>query len=933
MIHHHTQKEIRNYDIFKGSVTALLLLLLFLLAGSQPPTGDVAMPVPDTEVAGAALSAPQLLSPAPGSDVNPGMVTFSGMGVPLSTAALVVDGLPAAQTAVQADGSWQMAADLAPGQRSIALQALDAGGNVAAAAPAFLLNVVELDAAVPTESAPDRGELAPPALPLELQLPEAGLLAGMVPLNGIGQPGNEVAITIDGLEAGQTTVGDDGTWSIELPLAVGAYAITVRQLTPDGAETGPAQELELNVGEMVLPTVDLPAGDLRSGAVVLSGTGQPLSRILLFAGSDVLGEATVADDGTWELPVDLPEGDFEIDIAAIGPDGTQGERLPAISLPILPAEDVAEAADGEGESAENVVTGTMTLPADSELPPGAVITIQLQDVSRAGAAATVIGEQVVPADEAELPFDYAVPYDPASIVEGNTYAVRGTITDADGNLIFTSDTVIPVITGGNPTEGVEVATVKAGGSRDNVVTGTVTYLQRSALAPTDVITVQLQDTSLADAPAIIIGEEIITVGAQQVPIDYNVYYDIADIVENHTYTMSARIEDEDGTLLFINDTSIPVITNGNPTSGVEIMTVPVAGATGTVGDTATVSGTVTYPLRIALPPDAVVEVSLQDISTPGAVATELGKQTIPTAGAQVPIPFEITYDPAEIVDNHTYAVRARITDANGDLIWTSDTVTPVITSGNPTEDVEIVVVQVPAAELPDVEFDPSAETAVDATDGAGTFNRLIGGLDAAGLTDLLADPDASYTLFAPTDAAFDALPPEVLAAWDANPARYAEMMSYLVVQEAYAPEDLSDGQVLQSIAGTNIGITIEDDVISVNGVPTAGSLVAGNSVVYALNQVILAPLRPGITPPLIDEKGVPVFKGPLLTVVGLAEPGKRILLQVDGENFGEIATVDAEQFWLVKQDIDSGVHTILAYMLESDDTLMAISQLVTLPVP
>jgi uncharacterized surface protein with fasciclin (FAS1) repeats len=245
-------------------------------------------------------------------------------------------------------------------------------------------------------------------------------------------------------------------------------------------------------------------------------------------------------------------------------------------------------------------------------------------------------------------------------------------------------------------------------------------------------------------------------------------------------------------------------------------------------------------------------------------------------------------------------------------------------------------VPVPTVEAPPVEFDPNAESAVEAVETPAdttTFNTLVDGLDAAGLTEVLSDANAAFTLFAPTDAAFETLPPEIVAAWNANPARYAEMMSYLVVEGAYPPDELTDGQVLRTIAGTNIGITKDGDQVSVNGVPTSGDVAAGNSVVYALSEVILAPLRPGITPPLIDEKGVPVFVGPLLTVVGVGEPGKRILLQVDGENFGEIATVDDNEFWLVAQDIDSGVHQILAYMLEDDDTLMAISQLVILPVP
>ena len=70
----------------------------------------------------------------------------------------------------------------------------------------------------------------------------------------------------------------------------------------------------------------------------------------------------------------------------------------------------------------------------------------------------------------------------------------------------------------------------------------------------------------------------------------------------------------------------------------------------------------------------------------------LGEQAIDTVGSQVPIPFEITYDPAAIDQRLTYAVRARIT-VDGQLMFTSTTTTRVITQGNPTN-VEIVVQRV-----------------------------------------------------------------------------------------------------------------------------------------------------------------------------------------------------------------------------------------------
>lgn len=109
------------------------------------------------------------------------------------------------------------------------------------------------------------------------------------------------------------------------------------------------------------------------------------------------------------------------------------------------------------------------------------------------------------------------------------------------------------------------------------VTGTVTYVQRIALPDDAVVTVQIEDVSLADAPAEVIGEQVINTEGEQVPIGYEVEYDPNDIEDNHSYSMRARITDAAGNLLFINDTAIPVITRDNPTSDVEILVVPVGG--------------------------------------------------------------------------------------------------------------------------------------------------------------------------------------------------------------------------------------------------------------------------------------------------------------------------------------------------------------------
>jgi putative lipoprotein len=112
-----------------------------------------------------------------------------------------------------------------------------------------------------------------------------------------------------------------------------------------------------------------------------------------------------------------------------------------------------------------------------------------------------------------------------------------------------------------------------GSSQADSVTGTVTYLVRIALPEDAVVTVRLQDISLADAPAELIGEQVIETKGKQVPIPYEIEYDATQIKENNAYSISARIEDSSGKLLFISDTVYPVITRGNPTSDVEVLVV------------------------------------------------------------------------------------------------------------------------------------------------------------------------------------------------------------------------------------------------------------------------------------------------------------------------------------------------------------------------
>lgn len=107
----------------------------------------------------------------------------------------------------------------------------------------------------------------------------------------------------------------------------------------------------------------------------------------------------------------------------------------------------------------------------------------------------------------------------------------------------------------------------------------------------------------------------------------------------------------------------------------------------------TISGTVFYRERIALPEDAAVTLVLEDVSLADAPAKVIAKHKFITNGKQVPLSFDLAYDSKKIIANHRYNVRARI-EVNGRLRFISDTIVPVITDEASTHNVEIMVVGV-----------------------------------------------------------------------------------------------------------------------------------------------------------------------------------------------------------------------------------------------
>ena len=104
-----------------------------------------------------------------------------------------------------------------------------------------------------------------------------------------------------------------------------------------------------------------------------------------------------------------------------------------------------------------------------------------------------------------------------------------------------------------------------------------------------------------------------------------------------------------------------------------------------------VTGNITYRERMALPPTAQVEVTLADVSLMDAPSKTIAQQSFTADGRQVPFAFSLTVDERRLDPRHSYAVAARITDAEGKLMFITDTRNSVTFDGAPRIDLGTLV--------------------------------------------------------------------------------------------------------------------------------------------------------------------------------------------------------------------------------------------------
>ncbi len=130
---------------------------------------------------------------------------------------------------------------------------------------------------------------------------------------------------------------------------------------------------------------------------------------------------------------------------------------------------------------------------------------------------------------------------------------------------------------------------------------------------------------------------------------------------------------------------------------------------------------------------------------------------------------------------------------------------------------------------------------VDTAVGAGTFNTLVAAVEAAGLVETLKG-DGPFTVFAPTDEAFAALPEGTIATLlqPQNRDQLVAILTYHVVPGAVTAEQVVGITSAETVQGDTIDISVVDGQVMIDDATVVtADVMADNGVIHVIDTVIM----------------------------------------------------------------------------------------------
>ena len=160
------------------------------------------------------------------------------------------------------------------------------------------------------------------------------------------------------------------------------------------------------------------------------------------------------------------------------------------------------------------------------------------------------------------------------------------------------------------------------------------------------------------------------------------------------------------------------------------------------------------------------------------------------------------------------------------------------------------------------------QSIVDVAVANGSFTTLVAALEATGLDETLANPDASFTVFAPTDEAFNALGSETINALLADTDTLSDILTYHVISgEVDAAAAISSaGTTVEMVNGDSVGLSLDGGNLLVNtSTVVMTDVMADNGIIHVIDSVLLPPV--GMGEPAGDIVDTAVNAGNFSTLV------------------------------------------------------------------
>ncbi|MFL9482943.1 fasciclin domain-containing protein [Chitinophagaceae bacterium LWZ2-11] len=151
----------------------------------------------------------------------------------------------------------------------------------------------------------------------------------------------------------------------------------------------------------------------------------------------------------------------------------------------------------------------------------------------------------------------------------------------------------------------------------------------------------------------------------------------------------------------------------------------------------------------------------------------------------------------------------------------------------------------PAAGQSAVKDDMSAKNIVQTAIGSKDHTTLVAAVKAASLVDVLSNA-GPFTVFAPTNAAFDKLPAGTVEGL-LKPEKKDDLtniLQYHVYVGVLKTDQMQDGQTLGEVNGDNITISKKDGKVVINGTATIiASIPTSNGIIHVIDGVLLPPAK------------------------------------------------------------------------------------------